>query len=278
MCLLLRRDARRADDRARAAARYHRSIPGQPARGQDVGSRLRLRRAGLDAPGVAAATDSSCRVDLCKGGRGAFGNERTGAQSQRGWRTPLKPSTAFDVCHEVYAAAREIVNTRMPTLQFDRASKFLWRPDLRPRLVEYVADFALAGARALGEDERGGGRAAPDKFSRELRVRWRPRRKSRELRASRLVLFRLYYLGGAEYQAARRLLGLSETSWSFWTEEIRKRVGRELLRAGMFPPSRYFREMSTPRRSPRGSNLAASCDPVGSRVEVETVAEQPPLG
>jgi hypothetical protein len=58
----------------------------------------------------------------------------------------MKPSTAFDVCHEVYAAAREIVNTRMPTLQLDRASKFLWRPDLRPRLVEYVADFALETA------------------------------------------------------------------------------------------------------------------------------------
>jgi hypothetical protein len=101
----------------------------------------------------------------------------------------MKPSTAFDVCHEVYAAAREIVNTRMPTLQLDRASKFLWRPDLHPRLVEYVADFALAGARALGEDDvcGGGRRAATDKLSRELRARWRPRRRSRELRASRLA-------------------------------------------------------------------------------------------
>jgi len=173
----------------------------------------------------------------------------------------MKPSTAFDVCHEVYAAAREIVNTRMPTLQLDRASKFLWRPDLRPRLVEYVADFALAGARALGEDEPRGGRAQHDKLLRALR-------------ASRVVLFRLYYVGGAEYQAARRLLGLSETSWSYWTEEIRARVGRELLRAGMFPPSRYFREMSSPRRSPLRCNSVGSCDPVGNRVE--TVGEQPP--
>lgn len=189
----------------------------------------------------------------------------------------MKPSTAFDVCHEVYAAAREIVNTRMPTLQFDRASKFLWRPDLRPRLVEYVADFALAGARALGEDEPPhDGRAAHDKLSRELRARWRPRRRSRELRASRLVLFRLYYLGGAEYQAARHLLGLSETSWSFWTEEIRKRVGRELLRAGLFPPSRYFREMSSPRRGPRGGDLPTPRDAVGSTIE--SVAERPALG
>ena len=32
--------------------------------------------------------------------------------------------------------------------------KFLWRPDLRPRLVEYVADFALAGERALADERR----------------------------------------------------------------------------------------------------------------------------
>jgi hypothetical protein len=82
------------------------------------------------------------------------------------------------------------------------------------------------------------------------------------------VLFRLYYVGGAEYQAARRLLGLSETSWSFWTDEIRARVGRELLRAGMFPPSRYFCEMS-PKRGARKDNGASS--------RLENVLE-PPLG
>jgi hypothetical protein len=80
------------------------------------------------------------------------------------------------------------------------------------------------------------------------------------------VLFRVYYLGGAEYQAARRLLGLSETSWSFWTDEIRARVGRELLRAGMFPPSRYFREMSS-QRSAREHNRAGT--------QLETVLDSP---
>lgn len=162
----------------------------------------------------------------------------------------MKPGVAFDVCHEVYAAAREIVNSRMPTLQMDRASQFLWRPDLKPRLVDYVADFALAGSRALGgEDDShscvGRRPAMPDQTSRALAAKWKLPRRRRELRASRLVLFRLYYLGGAEYHAARHVLGLSETSWSAWAEEIRTRVGRELLSAGMFPPSRYFRDMST---------------------------------
>src|SRR4051812_428476 len=122
----------------------------------------------------------------------------------------MKPATAFDICHEVYQTAREVVDSRMSTLQMEHASKFVWRPDMRPRMVEYVADFALAGERAL----------AP----------------------SRLILFRLYYLGGCEYQLARSRMRLSEQGWVNWTEEIRRDVGRELLRARIFPPSRYFRE------------------------------------
>ena len=43
---------------------------------------------------------------------------------------------AFLVCHEIYQAARELVNSRVPTTQLQSASKFLWRPDLRPRLVD----------------------------------------------------------------------------------------------------------------------------------------------
>jgi hypothetical protein len=125
----------------------------------------------------------------------------------------LKPAVAFDVCHEVYLAAREIVNSHKPTIELEQVSKFVWRPDIRPRMVEYVADFALAGERAL----------AP----------------------SRLILVRLHYLGGCPYELARQRMGLSELGWTKWTDEIRRDVGRELLRAGIFPPSRYFREMST---------------------------------
>ena len=138
----------------------------------------------------------------------------------------MKPSAAFDICHEVYITAREIVDSRMATMQMAEAAKFLWRPDLRPRLVEYVADFARAGERAL----------AP----------------------SRLILFRLYYLGGCEYQLARQRMGLSEMGWVNWTEEIRREAGRELLRAGMCPPSRYFREASAAWRGRTQRNRGAA--------------------
>jgi hypothetical protein len=100
-----------------------------------------------------------------------------------------------------------------------------------PRLAEYVCDFARAGERALVGGlyaESGKGRKA------ETRPTFR--------RASRMAMFRVHYLGGAEYQAARRHLGISELTWADWAEEIRGMVGRELTRSGVFPPSKYFRQ------------------------------------
>jgi hypothetical protein len=138
---------------------------------------------------------------------------------------------AFDVCHDVYLAAREAIDTRMATLNAESSGKYVWRPDRLPRLAEYVCDFARAGERALGfysvQRRRKGGQA-------EARPTF--------FRGSRMAMFRVYYLGGAEYQAARRHLGISELTWADWSEEIRRDVGRELTRAGIFPPSKYFRE------------------------------------
>jgi hypothetical protein len=171
----------------------------------------------------------------------------------------MKARCAFEICHEIYVAARALVDERLSTTQLASSGKFLWRPDLHPRLVEYVADFALAGERALGETctepcqlLAGRGRRQP--------VGLRASNKSASHRhapqafqfvsappvprASRLILFRMYFLGGAEYHAARNTLGISERTWADWADEIRNLVGRELLRRGMFPPARYFREMS----------------------------------
>jgi hypothetical protein len=169
---------------------------------------------------------------------------------------------AFDVCHDVYRAAREVIDSRIPTLNMESSGKYTWRPDRMPRLAEYVADFARAGERALGEagqtvmsvrrdTSRAQGRAS---------TRFVPTNGCvgsgngqagvpvllERVRASRMVMFRVFYLGGAEYQAARRHLGISELTWADWAEEIRTRVGRELASTGVFPPSKYFQTSSIP--------------------------------
>ncbi len=67
-----------------------------------------------------------------------------------GWG--LKPELAFDVCWEVYRSAREVLETKrgISALNLKDTGKFLWKPDIRPRLNEWVADFALAGDKAPG--------------------------------------------------------------------------------------------------------------------------------
>jgi hypothetical protein len=179
---------------------------------------------------------------------------------------------AFDVCHEVYRAAREAIDSKIPTLNVEASGQYQWRPDRLPRLGEYVCDFARAGERALGgegsrgsrrshfvapafrpilgEDRLGDGK--PEDYTRHL-ARVDGRRQAEACptggRSSRLTLFHVFYLGGAEYSAARRHLGISEVTWADWAEEIRRLAGRELTRAGLFPPSRYFREASAARAS-----------------------------
>jgi hypothetical protein len=159
---------------------------------------------------------------------------------------------AFDVCHDVYRAAREAIDTKIPTLNTEASGKYMWRPDRMPRLAEYVCDFERAGERALGGGEcylvggrrfRGGaGDVGRGHGCGQSEVKSKQAEACSTFRASRMTLFRLYYLGGAEYGAARRHLGISEITWADWAEEIRRAVGRELTRAGVFPPSKYFRE------------------------------------
>jgi hypothetical protein len=132
----------------------------------------------------------------------------------------ITPLLAFDVCWDIYAAIRAdlegiplIDPTKVP-------SDHLWRANRGPRAAEYVADFSLACQRALD---------GPD---------W----------ASRKVLCSLYYLGLTPYENARHFLGLREDVWVKWTEEIRERVGKQLMHRGMFPVRSYFGERTRPRR------------------------------
>ena len=148
---------------------------------------------------------------------------------------------AFDVCHDVYRAAREAIDTKIPTLNMESSGKYTWQPDRMPRLAEYVCDFARAGERALGGREKL--HLSPSRRTSASSL-FREGRSQGPLRASRMAMFRVHYLGGAEYQAARRHLGISELTWADWAEEIRTRVGQELTRAGVFPPSKYFHASS----------------------------------
>jgi hypothetical protein len=198
--------------------------------------------------------------DTKKSEEALWGNESEVHVNPCGGETMIE-TFAFDVCHDVYRAAREAIDSKIPTMNLETSGKYLWHPDRMPRLNEYVADFARAGARAL--EAHGPSNPRPVRGANPSR---------QPLRGSRMVMFRVYYLGGAEYHAARQHLGISELTWADWADEIRTCVGRELTRSGVFPPSRYFRkttERSLGRarkkcfRSPQGlkplTEMAAVC-------------------
>lgn len=121
----------------------------------------------------------------------------------------------FDVCHARYHRLREwLTDSAAAVHSVDLHSPlegYQWRPD-RARACEYIADFERIGRRSL------------------RRPQWK----------GRLKLFNVYFVGGADYRNAVRAVGVSEGTFDYWYQEVRKVVGAEFSRTGLFPPSRYF--------------------------------------
>lgn len=147
----------------------------------------------------------------------------------------LSPKLAFDVCWEVYQAIRGDLDGIALIDPSKVPSDHMWRPQGGPRGEEYVADFALAGRKALSRPED----------------------------ASRLILFNLFYLGLTPYEHARPFLGLREDVWADKTEAIREAVGREIIRRQMFPPRAYFGERTRPRRKHETKRFSCEGGSVG---------------
>ena len=133
----------------------------------------------------------------------------------------------FDVCHARYRRLREwLVDSTgaLRSVDFDSPLEgYQWRPD-RARACEYIADFERIGRQALRRPE------------------WK----------GRLKLFNAYFVRGADYLRAVRIVGVSESTFDYWYQEVKRTLGAEFSRKGLFPPSRYFqsRIAQPPRRNP----------------------------
>lgn len=143
-------------------------------------------------------------------------------------RPHIRPRWVFDILWDVYRTARFEIDDKGGLRALDvtdsRKDSRQFRPRVRPCLVDFSADFALAGEHALRNPHL----------------------------ASRLILFRVYYLGLAPYEHARHFVGISELTWAAWSEQIRDSVGSELMRRAMFPPRRYFQEPFYSAIAPKG--------------------------
>lgn len=128
----------------------------------------------------------------------------------------MKASEIFDVCQGRYRSLQEWLAESTGQVQAldmeSPSSGYQWRP-VRARASEYMADYERIGRGAL------------------RRPQWK----------GRLKLFEIYYLHSVEYRRAISLVGVAEGTFDYWMAEVKRAVGGELSRTGLFPPSRYFR-------------------------------------
>jgi hypothetical protein len=127
----------------------------------------------------------------------------------------MKSSEVFEVCHTRYRGLRdwlEDATGQVRAVNLDKPSEgYHWRPD-RSRACEYIADFERIGRRTLRRQE------------------WR----------GRLKLFETYFIENVEYRRAIGLVGVAEGTFDYWFQEVKRTVGAEYSRTGLFPPARYL--------------------------------------
>ena len=125
----------------------------------------------------------------------------------------MRSEEVFDICLERFRGLRGWLDGRIRAVDMTvpGASGYQWRPE-RARAQEYVADFEIAGLRALA------------------RPVWAGRRR----------MFSVYYLHGIEYRRAIAMLGVPTGTFDYWSAQIKRTVGREFERAGIFPAVALF--------------------------------------
>jgi len=131
----------------------------------------------------------------------------------------LKAIEIFDQCHARYRGLRAFVagsTGSIQSLDLEKPSSgYHWRP-CRAKACEYIADFERIGRHALRRPE------------------WK----------GRLKLFNIYFVRGADYRRAINLVGVAEGTFDYWYREVKRAVGAEFSRTGIFPPSRYFQSLA----------------------------------
>jgi hypothetical protein len=132
----------------------------------------------------------------------------------------MKAGEIFNECHRCYRVRREWLKDSagtVPSLNLENPSAgYQWRPE-PGRACEYVLDFERIGRRALRRSD------------------WK----------GRLKLFNVYFVRGADYRRAVRLVGVAESTFDYWYKEVKHSLGTEFSRAGLYPPSQYFLARTT---------------------------------
>ncbi len=134
----------------------------------------------------------------------------------------MKATEVFDKCYGCYRSLREWLKDSagtVPSIDLENPSAgYQWRPE-PGRACEFIADFERIGRRALAHAE------------------WK----------GRLKLFNVYFVRGADYRRAVRLVGVNESTFDYWYKEIKRSLGTEFSRTSLFSPRNISKP--APRKS-----------------------------
>lgn len=142
----------------------------------------------------------------------------------------MKPAEQFDSCYARFRDLKEWLASSTGAVHSIRPDKqsagYQWRPG-RARACEYVADFERIGRHTLRRPE------------------WK----------GRLKLFEMYFLRGLDYRRAISAVGVSEGTFDYWFREVKRALGAEFHRTGLFPPGQYFGPLAQSRPHASGWGL-----------------------
>ena len=161
----------------------------------------------------------------------------------------MKAAEIFGVCHGRYRSLREWLaesSGSIRSLGLDKPSSgYQWRPD-RARACEYVADFERIGRQAL------------------RRAEWK----------GRLKLFEIYFLHDMEYRRAISLVGVAEGTFDYWYREVKRALGAEFSRTGLYPPALYFKPFRATAREALGAILPGADEKIADQRNAEREGRQ----
>ncbi len=136
-------------------------------------------------------------------------------QRQRRCGGKIKAKEVCDACYGRYRSLHdwlEDTTGKVRAIDLESPSPGYSRRPARGRACEYIADFERIGRDAL------------------RRPQWK----------GRLKLFEIYYLHAMEYENAIKLVAVADGIFDYWMAEVKRAVGREFSRCGLFPPIAIF--------------------------------------
>lgn len=131
----------------------------------------------------------------------------------------MRPADAFEITHERYQQCKQLTVKLGAINPAACAKQETQRAPQITKVMAFCLDFELAGGKALKGHQK------------------------------RLLMFQFHFCGQGDKERTKKALRIGESTFWYWSGEIKKAVGRELRKRGLYPPGNYFNSVTVERSS-----------------------------